>query len=83
MPAEGSPLILRTSLKIPPLEVSPADRQVLRRLAGEVAALAARTVEVEKRRLWTDHNALRPTRPLIFCDPENSWHEIIPPDSLE
>ena len=83
MPPDKTPLIIRTSLPVPSLEVSPADRQVLRRLAGEVATLAARPVEAEKRRLWIDHNALRPTRPVIFCDPENSWHEIIPADSLE
>jgi hypothetical protein len=83
MPVDGSPLISRTSLAVPQLEVSLADRQVLRRLAGETAALAARPVEAEKRRLWTDHNALRPTRPVIFCDPENSWHEIIPQNILE
>jgi hypothetical protein len=59
------------------------DRQVLRRLAAQVAELAARPVEQEKRALWYRHNALEPTRPLIFCDPENSWDEIIPPAQLE
>ena len=64
------------------LAFSPAERELLRSLAGQVAELAARPVEQGKRRLWTDHNALRPTRPVIFCDPETSWNEIIPPDSL-
>jgi hypothetical protein len=63
--------------------ISPAERQVLRRLAGQVAELAARPVEDEKRQLWYAHNALRPTRPVIFCDPENGWNEIILPDDLE
>jgi len=63
--------------------VSPAERQVLRRLAGQVAELAARPVEEEKRRLWYAHNALEATRPVIFCDPENGWNEIIDPDGLE
>jgi len=62
---------------------STQDRQVLRRLAAQVAELAARPVEQEKRALWYRHNALEPTRPLIFCDPENSWNEIIPPERLE
>lgn len=61
---------------------SPAERQLLRSLAGEVADLAARPAEQHKRRLWLDHNALRPTRPVVFCDPETSWSEIIPPESL-
>jgi hypothetical protein len=61
---------------------SPAERELLRALAGQVAALAARPVEQEKRQLWLDHNDLRPTRPVVFCDPETSWNEIIPPQSL-
>ena len=68
----------------PPEErISDVDRQMLRRLAGRVAELAARPIEQEKRRLWTKHNALEPTRPLVFCDPENSWAEIITPDQFE
>ena len=64
-------------------DISPADRQVLRRLAGRVAELAARDVEQEKRRLWTAHNDLAAaTRPLVFCDPENGWGEIITDDQL-
>ncbi|MCD6308121.1 MAG: hypothetical protein J7M24_03910 [Candidatus Latescibacteria bacterium] len=59
------------------LRIDGRDRSVLRGLARSVAELAARPVEDEKRRLWYDHNALRPTRPLIFCDPENGWNEII------
>ena len=65
------------------LTISTQDRQVLRGLAAQVAELAARPVEQEKRALWYRHNALEPTRPLIFCDPENSWDEIIPPAQLE
>ena len=61
----------------------PADRRVLRRLAGEVASLATRPIEEEKRELWRRHNALESTRPLVFCDPEHGWHEIHPPDRLE
>jgi len=59
------------------LRIDGRDRSVLRDLARRVAELAARPAEDEKRRLWYDHNALRPTRPLIFCDPENGWNEII------
>ena len=31
----------------------------------------------EVRRLWTTLNRLEKTRPLVFCDPENGWNEII------
>jgi hypothetical protein len=65
------------------LRISPADGQVLRRLAAQVAELAARPIEQEKRELWHRLNALQPTRPVIFCDPENGWNEIVTLDQLE
>jgi hypothetical protein len=64
------------------LDISPADRAVLRPLAARVAELAARPIEDAKRELWYQHNALEATRPLVFCDLENGWREIIPPESL-
>lgn len=57
--------------------ISRKDQEILRHLAGQVAQLAARPIENEKRDLWYRHNALEATRPLIFCDPENGWTEII------
>ena len=65
------------------LAICDSDREILRPLAGRVAELAARPIEVEKRDLWYRHNALEPTRPLIFCDLENGWREIFPPEALE
>jgi len=59
------------------------DRLILRELAKQVADLAARPVEEEKRELWYRHNALEPTRPLVFCDPENGWNEILTPETLQ
>ncbi len=61
---------------------SESDTITLRTLAAQVAELAARPIEKEKEILWRRHNALEPTRPLIFCDPENGWNEIIPPAAL-
>ncbi|MBZ0291624.1 MAG: hypothetical protein K8L99_03565, partial [Anaerolineae bacterium] len=58
------------------------DQYILRDLAAKVAHLARQPVEATKRDRWQLHNRLEPTRPLIFCDPENSWHEIIPDDAL-
>jgi hypothetical protein len=63
--------------------IPPAERAVLRALAAQVAELAARPLEQEKRALWTRHNALEATRPLVFCDPENGWNEIITPAMLQ
>ena len=65
------------------LRMSSQDRQILNTLAKQVAELAARPVEDEKRALWYHHNDLSPTHPVIFCDPENGWNEIITPDQLK
>ncbi|MHC4179606.1 MAG: hypothetical protein ACYSWU_19005 [Planctomycetota bacterium] len=63
--------------------IGEGDREVLRRLAGKMAELAARPIEDEKRRLWYRHNALEETRPVVFCDPETGWNEIITEDQTE
>lgn len=65
------------------LNFSKKDRQILRDLAQRVAELIARPLEVEKQDLWYRHNALEPTRPVIFCDPENGWNEIITEDQIQ
>jgi hypothetical protein len=67
----------------PRYSLNQRDRLILRELAKQVAELAARPVEKEKRELWYRHNALESTRPLVFCDPENGWNEILTPDTLQ
>ena len=62
--------------------VSGGDRDILRRLAEQVRLLSERPTEREKRDLWYRHNDLEPARPLIFCDPENGWIEIITDDQM-
>jgi hypothetical protein len=63
-------------------EVCPGDREVLRGLACRVRRLAEREREREKRALWYAHNALQERYPVVLCDPENGWNEIITPDQL-
>lgn len=58
------------------------DKIILRELAKTVAELAARSIETEKRQLWSAHNQLEATRPVIFCDPENGWNEIVRSEDL-
>jgi len=65
------------------IKLSGTDQGILRNLAGKVAELAARPIEDQKRKLWYEHNDLKPGRPLIFCDPENGWNEIITPDQIK
>ncbi len=59
------------------LSINQKEKGILRELAKRTAELAAGQKQEEKRKLWTRHNCLQETRPLIFCDPENGWNEII------
>jgi hypothetical protein len=72
-----------TGLKRDDVVLTPDDRAVLRRLAERVAAIAAGPRIAEVRRLWTALNGLRPERPLVFCDPENGWNEILTEAQIE
>ncbi len=65
------------------LNFSTADKNLLRELAGLVAARAAFPVQKEKRLLWQKHNDLDTRRPVVFCDPENGWNEIIAEEQLQ
>ncbi len=79
-----SEIILSTQLiPLQLLDFTPGDQAVLRDLAGQIASLAQLPVEAEKRELWRKHNSLAPTRPLIFCDPEIGWGEIILEEQLK
>jgi hypothetical protein len=59
------------------VSITGEERAVLRKLAEEVAEIAASAEMEATRKLWKKHNMLENTRPLIFCDPENGWNEII------
>jgi len=62
--------------------ISERERSVLRDLSLQVAQLAARPDEQKKAGLWTAMNDLEHVRPLVFCDPENGWNEIITQDKI-
>jgi len=42
------------------------DIRILRGLAGQVAGIAAKDVQDRRRDLWSRHNSLQPTRPLVY-----------------
>lgn len=64
------------------LSFSETEKSILRELAKQVAELAVRPIEEQKKELWTKHNDLGEVRPLIFCDPENGWNEIVTQDQI-
>jgi hypothetical protein len=63
--------------------INKKDREILKILALKVQAFALSKENLEKKRLWNEHNKLKSKRPLIFCDPENGWNEIFFENMLE
>jgi hypothetical protein len=74
---------IQTGFTLADLAITPDERITLRVLAEKVAGLAAQHTMNEKRELWRKHNRLEKTRPVIFCDPENGWNEIITERQLQ
>ena len=62
---------------------SERERQLIRRLAGEVAQCAHSQENVDKKKRWIEHNAMRSREPMVLAYFERSWEEIIPPETLE
>lgn len=68
---------ITTGFKREDLYIPKKDREKLRELAYRVKEISSKDEQKEKIQLWKDHNMLKKTRPVIFCDPENGWNEII------
>lgn len=59
------------------LHFSDEDKTILKKLAKQVLEIANRPIMEENKRLWIKHNKLEGIKPIILCDPENGWNEII------
>ena len=57
------------------MSVTPKDKETLRRLAGEVAEIAALPVHKEKAAMWRRLNRLEPVRPMVWIN-EVCWEEM-------
>jgi len=57
------------------------DRQVLGELGRQLAEIANLPIQQEKKKLWREHNGLRPCRPLVCID-QIPWHEMNVNDEL-
>jgi hypothetical protein len=57
------------------LDVLTKDKEVLRKLASQVAAIAALPVQREKAEMWRKLNDLEPVRPMVWIT-EVPWHEM-------
>ena len=65
------------------MSVSPRERDVLRRLAGQIAQAAALPIQQQRTRLWKDFNALRPRRPMVLAFPEGGWRDLVKDDEAQ
>jgi hypothetical protein len=65
-----------TTWDLKDIVISKKDSLILRKLAERLAELSTNPIE-EKKELWYKHNSLWKTKPVIFCDPELAWNEII------
>ena len=63
------------------ITLPPGDRDILRRLAAEVATIAALPIHKEKARLWTQLNDLQSRRPMVWIN-EICWNEMNVNDEL-
>ncbi len=63
------------------INLGPTDKEILRRLASEVAEIAALPVHREKARLWQQLNDLQSRRPMVWIN-EICWHEMNVGDEL-
>jgi len=57
------------------IRLNSRDKEVLRRLAGQLADIAALPVHREKARLWRKLNDLESERPMVWMT-EVCWHEM-------
>jgi len=65
------------------LFISQTEKVILKRLAERVHTIADSDEMARTRELWRRHNDLHHTRPLVFCDPENGWNEIVTEKQME
>jgi hypothetical protein len=72
-----------TGFTLDDVRMTREDGEVLKRLAARVAGIASSSRMEEVRKLWKRHNKLEAGRPIVFCDPENGWNEIITEAEME
>lgn len=65
------------------MNVSPEDREVLRRLAARVAEAASLPVQQERAAMWKELNALHPRRPMVLAFAEGGWRELVTEQDLQ
>lgn len=67
------------------MSITPAERNVIRSLAAQVAEIAAHPGQQERRERWTRLNRLERVRPPVHIQAldANIWEDLIPPETLQ
>lgn len=65
------------------MALEPRDKQILRKLASQVAEIAHHPRQAERREMWKQHNLLEKVKPMVLVFPEGAWSELLPSDSLQ
>jgi hypothetical protein len=65
------------------LTINRKEKETLRELAMKIAEISSHPREKEKADAWKDLNMLQPKCPMVFCDPENGWKEIITQEQIK
>ena len=68
---------IETGFRHDDIVVEKWEADILKTLARKVSELAHKPEMDVKRKLWLMHNKLQTLQPVVFCDPENGWNEII------
>ena len=58
------------------IDVSSADREVLRRLAARKMKIAADSTNLERKELWYKHNGLAESRPMVLAEIQGCMDEL-------
>ncbi len=74
---------LNTGFVAADIDISSDDKAILRKLSEDVAQIADSDKMKDIRALWKAHNSRQETRPVVLCDPENGWNEIITESQME
>lgn len=65
------------------LNFTQEEKEILRAYANRVAEIAALPIQQKKVKLWTAHNDLQTTEPVVYIDMENGWGECITEADLQ
>ena len=78
----GKSLFYRATQRgnITDFNITQKDAGLLRDLASRVTLLANEPENTRKRELWKAHASMKSSVPLVICDPENGWNEIVKPE---